>query len=119
MSTTSFDDLFPGLPRIDREWEARKQRLMALTADERVAAMRAGELSYRELAYWSAARPHEVPLVGTGQGGPGEFEWIAMFEPDIAEHDEAASRARDEGERIGAAQTRQRRAAGRRGGLAR
>jgi hypothetical protein len=119
MNTTSFDDLCPGLPRIDREWEARKQRLMALTADERVAAMRAGELSYRELAYWSATRPHEVPLVGTGQGGPGEFEWIAMLEPDIAEHNPAASRAHDERKLIGQAETRQRRAAGRRGGLAR
>ena len=54
---TTFDDLFPALPRIDREWEARKQRLMALTAAQRVAAMRAGELSYRELCHWSAARP--------------------------------------------------------------
>jgi hypothetical protein len=80
---------------------------------------RAGELSYRELAYWSATRPHEVPLVGTGQGGPGEFEWIAMLEPDIAEHNPAASRARDERQLFAEAETRQRRAAGRRGGLAR
>jgi hypothetical protein len=94
---TSFADLFPELPRVDRAWEERKRRLMALTADERVAAMRAGQLSYRELTHWSAARPHEVPLVGTGQGGPGEFEWLAMLEPDLAEHDEQVSRARDQG----------------------
>jgi hypothetical protein len=119
MTTTPSDDLFPGLPRLDREWEARKQRLMALTADERRAAMRAGELSYRELAHWSATRPHEVPLVGTGEGGPGEFEWLAMLEPDIAEHNPAASRARVERQLFGEAQTRHRRAAGRRGGLAR
>ena len=93
---TSFADLFPELPQIDRAWEDRKARLMALTADERVAAMRAGQLSYRELAHWSSARPAEIPLVGTGQGGPGEFEWIAMFECDIAEHDASASRARTE-----------------------
>ena len=94
---STFADLFPELPKIDREWEARKQRLMALTPAQRVAAMYAGELSYRELAHWSAARPHEVPLVSTGQGGPGEFAWIAMFEPDIAENTSqprAASRAR-------------------------
>lgn len=82
---STFDDLLPFLPRIDREWEARKSRLMALTADERIAAMRAGQLSYRELCHWSAARPHEVPRVCTGQGGPGEYEWIAMLEPGMAD----------------------------------
>jgi len=106
MSTTPFEDLFPGLPRIDREWEARKQRLMALTADERVAAMRAGQLSYRELAHWSAMRPHEVPLVCTGQGGPGEFEWIAILEPAIAEHDQAHGRQHREPQRDAHAQRR-------------
>ena len=90
MSTT-FAELFPELPQADGAWEERKQRLMALTADERVAAMRAGQLSYRELAYWSATRPEEVPRVATGQGGGGEFEWLAMLEPDIAEHDEHAA----------------------------
>ena len=87
---STFTDLFPELPKIDREWEARKQRLMALTPAQRVAAMYAGELSYRELAYWSAARPHEVPLVSTGEGGPGEFAWIAMFIPEIAEASDTA-----------------------------
>ena len=111
--TTPLEDLFPSFLRIDREWEARKARLMALTADERVAAMRAGQLSYRELAHWSAVRPHEVPLVQTGQGGRGEFEWIAMFEPAIAEHDEAHGRQRREPQRDAHAQTAQRRGAGR------
>ena len=64
MSTT-FAELFPDLPQADRAWEERKQRLMALTADERVAAMRAGQLSYRELAYWSATR----------RGGPPRRHW--------------------------------------------
>lgn len=68
MTTTPFEDLFPSLPRIDRAWEARTQRLMALTAGERVAAMRAGELIYRELCHWSAARPDEVPRITTGPG---------------------------------------------------
>ena len=89
MTTTPFETLFPGLPRIDREWNARKQRLMALTADERIAAMRAGQLSYRELCHWSAVRPDEVPRLSTGSGvSDGEFEWIAAFIPEIAEvHD--------------------------------
>jgi hypothetical protein len=86
MSTTPFEQLFPSLPRIDREWEARKDRLMAMTAAQRVAAMRAGQLTYRELCHWSAARPDEIPIVSTGSGlGGGEFEWIAAFTPEIAE----------------------------------
>ena len=92
----TFAELFPELPQIDRAWEDRKARLMALTVDERIAAMRAGALTYRELAHWSAVRPQEVPRVSTGGGAGhcgtigdgGEFEWIAMFEPDIAEHDD-------------------------------
>lgn len=86
MTTIAFEELFPGLPRIDREWQARKQRLMALTANQRIAAMRAGHLSYRELCHWSAVAPDEVPIVSTGSGlAGGEFEWIAAFAPDIAE----------------------------------
>lgn len=86
MSTTPFEQLFPSLPRIDREWEARKDRLMAMTAAQRVAAMRAGQLTYRELCHWSAARPDEVPIVSTGSGlGGGEFEWLAAFTPELAE----------------------------------
>ena len=78
MTTTTFDDL-------GREWNARKDQLMALTPAQRVAAMRAGHLTHRDLAHWSAERPDEVPRVSTGQGGPGEFEWIAAFIPEIAE----------------------------------
>jgi len=107
MSTTPFEQLFPGLPRIDREWEARKARLMAMTAAQRVAAMRAGELSYRELCHWSSQRPDEVPRLSTGSGlGGGEFEWIAAFIPEIAEADDApataplTAAARQRGDRI-------------------
>ena len=73
------------MPRIDRDWEERKQRLMALSAEERVVAMRAGELSYRELCHWSAVRPDEVPRLTTGDSAGGEFEWLAAFIPEIAE----------------------------------
>ncbi len=84
--TTPLEDLFPSSLRIDREWEARKARLMAMTAAQRVAAMRAGELSYRELCHWAATRPQEVPIVSTGSGlGGGEFEFIASHMPEIAE----------------------------------
>ena len=86
MTSMPFEDLVPAFPRIDCEWEARKARLMAMTATQRVAAMRAGQLSYRELAHWSALRPDEVPRLSTGSGPDGgEFEWIAAFTPEIAE----------------------------------
>lgn len=94
MSTTPFEDLFPAFPRIDREWEARKARLMAMTATQRVTAMRAGELCYRELCHWSAQRPDEVPRLSTGSGlGGGELEWIAAFTPEIAEASDGPTRA--------------------------
>jgi hypothetical protein len=85
MTATPFEELFPSLPRIDRDWEERKQRLMALTAEERVVAMRAGRLSYRELCHWSAVRPDEVPRLTTGDSPGGEFEWLAAFIPEIVE----------------------------------
>jgi hypothetical protein len=85
MTATAFEEFFPSLPRIDRDWEERKQRLMALTAAERVVAMRAGRLSYRELCYWSAVRPDEVPRITTGDSAGSEFEWLAAFIPEIAE----------------------------------
>ena len=91
MSHETFNDLFPAFPRIDREWEARKQRLMALTAAQRVAAMRAGELSLRELAHWSAVCPDEVPQTCTGEGSAGEFEWIAAFLPEVADAPDRAN----------------------------
>jgi hypothetical protein len=112
MNDATFHDLF-GLGPIDRAWQERRERLWAMSADDRVAAMRAGELSYRELCEWSAGAPSEVPLVCTGQGGAGEFEWLAMLEPGNAEHDEDASRQRRQQHHYTDEQTAQRRAAGR------
>ena len=63
-----------------------------MTLDERIAAMRAGRLTYRQLAHWSALRPREVPRLSTGEGGAGEFEWIAMFEASIAEAKDTPAR---------------------------
>ena len=75
----------------DPDWDAQQQRLWAMTAAERVAAMRAGELSYRLLAAWSARAPHEVPRLQTGDSPEGEFEWLAAFIPEIAEADDTRS----------------------------
>jgi len=95
MTTTPAEDLFPNLPRIDHEWEARKKRLMTLTPAQRIAAMRAGHLTHRDLAHWSAERLDEIPHVSTGQGGPGEFEWIAAFIPEIADAPDTTSAPRE------------------------
>ena len=55
------------------------ERIWRMTPAERVAAMRAGELSLRQLTAWSARCPHEVPLIG------GEFEWIVATTPEWAD----------------------------------
>jgi hypothetical protein len=75
------------LPR-DLDWEADQQRLWAMTPSERIAAMRAGELSYAQLCEWSARRPDEVPRLQTGSSFAGEFEWLAAFIPELAEADD-------------------------------
>jgi hypothetical protein len=48
------------------------ERLWALTAHERVTAMRRGELSLRQLCEWARRRPDEVPRID------GEYEFIAV-----------------------------------------
>ena len=56
--------------RAERARTARLRSLWQMTPAERVAAMRRGELTYEQLAAWSARHPDEVPAVH------GEFEWI-------------------------------------------
>jgi hypothetical protein len=53
------------------------QALWAMSAAERVAAMRAGTLSRHQLFAWAARRPGEVPIVN------GEFAFIAMSMADL------------------------------------
>jgi hypothetical protein len=57
----------------------RLAALWAMSPAERVAAMRRGELTYMQLAAWSARYPDEVPRLN------GEFEWIAIKTPEVAE----------------------------------
>jgi hypothetical protein len=59
--------------------DGRLRRLWQMSCEQRVAAMRRGELSYRELAAWSARYPEQVPIVN------GEFEWLAAFTPEACE----------------------------------
>jgi len=51
--------------------EAQSAALWRMTPDERVLAMRRGELSLAQLTEWSSARPEQVPKIDEGSGRPG------------------------------------------------
>lgn len=57
----------------------QKDRVAAMSTDERVAAMCAGHWTYAQCCHWAARWPHEVPLIN------GEFAFIAAFEAEAAE----------------------------------
>jgi hypothetical protein len=56
-------------------WETRKRALWAMSAPERIDAMRAGRLSLRECLHWASQHPAELPLLN------GEFEFLAITTP--------------------------------------
>lgn len=59
----------------------RSKTLWQMTAQQRVSAMRRGELSMSQLWEWAKRRPQEVPLIN------GELEFIAMLTPEVADRD--------------------------------
>ena len=68
--------------------EARLERqrehlapVWAMTVEQRIAAMRRGELTMTQLTRWAARYPEQVPTIN------GEFEFIAALTPEIAEED--------------------------------
>jgi hypothetical protein len=63
----------------ERARHARLRRLWQMTPEQRVAAMRRGELTYEQLAAWSARFRDEVPML------QGEFEWLAAKTPEVCE----------------------------------
>jgi hypothetical protein len=67
------------LQRAERARAGRLRSLWQMTPEQRVAAMRRGDLTYEQLAAWSARHPEQVPTVH------GEFEWIAAKLPEICE----------------------------------
>ena len=67
------------LAAAERSRHARLRRLWQMTAEQRVAAMRRGELTREELAAWSGRHPEQVPILN------GEFEWIAIDTPEVCE----------------------------------
>ncbi len=55
--------------RAERARAGRLRSLWQMTPEQRVAAMHRGDLTYEQLAAWSARYPDEVPTVH------GEFDW--------------------------------------------
>jgi hypothetical protein len=59
--------------------DARLRELWEMTPNERVAAMRRGELTLDQCAAWAARFPEQVPLLN------GEFEYLARHMPEVCE----------------------------------
>jgi hypothetical protein len=60
----------------------RSEWLWRMTAEQRVAAMYAGELSLADCLAWAARYPDEPPTIN------GEWAFIAIRTPEVAEADE-------------------------------
>jgi hypothetical protein len=56
-----------------------KAALWAMSLDQRITAMWAGQLSHGQLLEWTHAHPDQVPSLG------GEIAWLMMFTPEWAE----------------------------------
>lgn len=67
------------LARLERARRGRLRALWQMTAQQRIAAMRRGDLTVEQLAAWSARHPEQVPQVNN------EFEWIALCTPEACE----------------------------------
>lgn len=67
------------LPRVCAERQDRLRRLWRMTPAQRVAAMRAGELTIEQCCAWAARHPEQVPLLN------GEYEFIAAWTPEACE----------------------------------
>lgn len=65
--------------QLARARAARLDTLWQMSAAERVGAMRRGELTLEQCAAWAARYPEQVPLLN------GEFEYIAVFTPEVAD----------------------------------
>jgi hypothetical protein len=62
-----------------RARDAHLRHLWQMTAEQRIAAMRRGELTLSQLAAWSGRFPEQLPRIGD------EFEWIAINTPEVCE----------------------------------
>ena len=76
MSSETFTQL---LTRMGVDRDARLEALWRMTPNERIAAMRRGELSMEQCCAWASRYPRQVPLIN------GEWEFIAAYMPEVAE----------------------------------
>lgn len=67
------------LTRMTVERDARIEALWRMTPNERIAAMRRGDVSMEQCCAWAARHPRQVPLIN------GEFEFIAAYMPEVCE----------------------------------
>lgn len=67
------------LARLERARQGRLRSLWQMTVEQRIAAMRRGNLTREQLAAWSARHPDQVPMLN------GEFEWIAICLHEVSE----------------------------------
>jgi hypothetical protein len=67
------------LVRLRVEREARLEALWRMTPNERIAAMRRGDLSMEQCCAWAARHPGQVPLIN------GEWEFLAAYLPEVCE----------------------------------
>jgi hypothetical protein len=72
-------DIITALAHYKAQLEPHSKALWAMSPQERVVAMRRGELNSLQLYEWASRAPHEVPLLN------GEFEFIAITTPEVAD----------------------------------
>jgi len=65
--------------RLSAEREARLEAMWRMSPNERIAAMRRGDLSMEQCCAWAARYPRQVPLIN------GEWEFIAAYMPEVCE----------------------------------
>ena len=76
---TAPETWWESVARAERARAGRLRSLWQMTPEQRVAAMRRGDLTYEQLAAWSARHPDEVPTAH------GEFEWIVAKLAEVCE----------------------------------
>ena len=79
MQPSAPETWWESLQRAERARAGRLRSLWQMTPQQRTAAMRRGDLTYEQLAAWSARHPEQVPTVH------GEFEWIVAKLPEVCE----------------------------------
>jgi hypothetical protein len=72
------------LLRVPPSTRERREWLWRMTAEQRVAAMHAGELSLADCLAWAARFPDEPPTIN------GEWAFIAIRTPEVADAGEGS-----------------------------